>query len=158
MRPRSGRALLQYSGNLDTLYPRLDDQQRRQLIREIRAQVRALNELVTSVLELSRIEAGQALAPGHDCDLASLVAAEVAQQQPLLQERGLRVEVDAAAPTLVAGDRIQLRLIIRNLLSNAIKYTPEGGVISCACTTLVTPDPLWAEEGRPPLPCARVCV
>ncbi|NTU79839.1 MAG: response regulator [Chloroflexales bacterium] len=149
-----------HSGNLDTLYPQLGDPQRRQLIREIRAQVRALNELVTSVLELSRIEAGQGLAPAprRECDLASLVAAEVTQQQPLLLERGLRVEVDAAAPTLVPGDRVQLRLIIRNLLSNAIKYTPEGGVIRCACTTLVAPDPLWAEEGRPPLPCARVSI
>jgi PAS domain S-box-containing protein len=147
-----------HSGNLDTLYPQLGDPQRRQLIREIRAQVRALNELVTSVLELSRIEAGQALAPRRACDLTSIVATEVAQQQPLLLERGLRVEVDAVAPILVPGDRVQLRLIIRNLLSNAIKYTPEGGVIRCTCTALVAPDALWAEEGRPPLPCARLCI
>src|SRR4029078_1700314 len=44
------------SGNLDTLYDRLDDGQSRGITHDIRVQARVLNELITDVLEISRID------------------------------------------------------------------------------------------------------
>jgi PAS domain S-box-containing protein len=44
------------SGNLDTLYDRLDDPQRRSITRDFHAQARVLNELISGVLEISRID------------------------------------------------------------------------------------------------------
>ena len=92
---------------------------------------RHLLDLVTDVLDTSRIEAG-----GYRLVLAPLQAAEVIEEThrivaPLAAERGVRLE-RAVAPGLppIRGDRRALKQILINVMSNAVKYTPAGGSIA----------------------------
>lgn len=44
------------SGNLDTLYERLDERKRRKMVRDVREHAQVLNELIGRILEISRID------------------------------------------------------------------------------------------------------
>jgi two-component system cell cycle sensor histidine kinase PleC len=92
---------------------------------------RHLLELVTDVLDTSRIEAG-----GYRLVLAPLQAAEVIGEThrivaPLAAGRGVRLEraVAAGLPP-IRGDRRAIKQILINVVSNAVKYTPSGGSIA----------------------------
>jgi PAS domain S-box-containing protein len=127
------------SGNLDTLYDRLDDPQRRKITRDIRAQARVLNELITDVLQISRIDSASVPAEHRRVDLAHLVAEEMEKQQLLALKKSQITRVIGIEQLAVHGSEIQLRQVIRNLINNAIKYTPVGGQIVCTCRMLDQP-------------------
>jgi PAS domain S-box-containing protein len=121
------------SGNLDMLYDRLGDDKRRQMIREVREHARILNDLLGSVLEISRIESGRVSLERQQVELLRLAREESAAQLPLAQRKAQEVAVAGDAELTVWANEEQIRRVIRNLLNNAIKYTPEHGHISCQC-------------------------
>jgi PAS domain S-box-containing protein len=127
------------SGNLDTLYDRLDDRQRRTITRDIRTQTRVLNDLISSVLEISRIDSASIPAEHQRVDLGQLALEELEKQLPLSQRKSQVAEVVRPAELPVYGNEGQLRQVIRNLINNAIKYTPEGGRITCLCSLVEQP-------------------
>ena len=53
------------TGNLEVLYDSLDDDKRRRMIRDIRGCGRALNDLITGLLEISRIDSGSSIRSGR---------------------------------------------------------------------------------------------
>jgi signal transduction histidine kinase len=130
-----------HSGNLDTLYERLTDDKRRQLIREVRAQAQLLDDLISDILDLSRIDSGGLVIEDQRINLGELLAQEVAQMRPLAQGKGLRMEMQADQDVILAGDPAQLGQCIRNLLSNAIKFTSGTGTIHCECRRLTEEPP-----------------
>ena len=131
-----------HSGNLDTLYNRLPDAQRRHLIRQVRFQADLLNELIGDVLELSRIDSGRILRSDEQpVDLSEVLAHEAGLLAPLAERTGLRLTVDCAAPLPVWADATALRRCVRNLIANAIKFSPSGGAIDCACRVLNSDSP-----------------
>jgi signal transduction histidine kinase len=121
------------SGNLDTLYEQLDDDMRRQMIRDIRSYVREMNHIVGNVLEVSRIDGGRVSMKRRRVDLAQLVREEAERHAPLTRQKSHTLSMSGIEPLPVWGNDGQLRQVIRNLLDNAIKYTPDGGQITCEC-------------------------
>lgn len=142
-----------HSGNLETLYPRLSDEQRRRLIREVRSQAHLLDDLISDILDLSRIDSGSLRSEARHVDLGALLRQEVAQIQPLAGGKGLSLEVRAEPDLILSGDPAQIGQCVRNLLSNAIKFTPAGGSIVCSCGRMAgDPDPTdWPGYGAPDL-------
>jgi two-component system phosphate regulon sensor histidine kinase PhoR len=118
-----------HSGNLDILFDRLDADQRRRLVREIRTHADILNDLLEDVLELSRINSGHLHMEERPVDLGELLASEGEQLRILAEQKGLHFEVKAQLNLIVRGDETLLRRIIRNLISNAVKFTQPGGRI-----------------------------
>jgi PAS domain S-box-containing protein len=121
------------SGNLDTLYARLDDSKRRKMIRDIREHARVLDDLVGSVLEVSRIDSQRISMVRQQVHLAQLAREEADKQMPLAGKKSQTLRVIGDEGLSVWGNDGQLRQVIRNLLNNAIKYTPDGGQITCEC-------------------------
>ena len=100
-------------------------------VRDIHRAGRHLLDLVTDVLDTSRIEAG-----GYRLVLTPLHAGDVIEEThrivaPLAAEREVRVDrrVEANLPP-IRGDRRALKQILINVMSNAVKYTPAGGAIT----------------------------
>ncbi len=125
-----------HSGNLDTLYDRLADDRRRHLIREVRVQTHLLDDLISDILDLSRIDSGRLLAADRLVDLGEILDQEVEQLHPLALGKGLRLELQSDHDLILSGDPAQLGQCVRNLISNAIKFTPGGGTIRCECRRL----------------------
>lgn len=88
---------------------------------------RALAELVTDLLEASRIESGRLTLEMEDADLGALVR-EVAETFPSDDQHPLRV-VTPATPVPVRADPRRVREIVENVVTNAMKYSPDGGEI-----------------------------
>ena len=80
------------------------------------AQAKRMQNLVSDLISLSRIEAEKHAFPDHDVDLAALVTLSV-------EERHQNVALDVPAGIMtVKGDAVQLSQLIHNLIDNAIKY------------------------------------
>ncbi len=88
-----------------------------------------LLQLITAVLDMSRLEAGPAAIDVAPVSVDEVVASVVASFAPPCQKRGIALETAIAAPLRVAGDRRQIRQVLWNLVSNAVKFTPDGGRI-----------------------------
>ncbi|MBD2520331.1 hybrid sensor histidine kinase/response regulator [Nostoc sp. FACHB-973] len=92
-----------------------------------------LLEMVNTLLEVYRHEAGCKTLKISDCNIQELVS-EVAQElTPLAEEKGLAVNLDKGeTATTVMGDRVELRRVLTNIIGNAIKFTDKGSVnIQC---------------------------
>ena len=121
--------------NLDTLYDRLNDEKRRQMVRDIQKHTEVLNSLIGDILEISRIDSGRASMEREWVDLAELTREEANKLLPMADQKYQTLVVPDAEQLPVWGNNDQLRQVIRNLVNNAIKYTPEEGIIICECRT-----------------------
>ncbi len=90
----------------------------------------SLLALITDVLDLSKIEAGQLVLSSEVFDISRLVKKSVEIQQVHAMEKGLVLELVMASdlPRQVQGDTDRLQQVFLNLLSNAIKFTHSGKV------------------------------
>jgi len=87
--------------------------------------------LINSILEMSKIEAGQAeLRPG-DFDLHGLLDDIISMFRGTASSKGIEVSRREAVglPQFVHADELKLRQILANLLGNAVKFTDHGGVV-----------------------------
>ena len=90
-----------------------------------------LLRLINDVLEMSKIEAGQATLNNLPFDLRQMLNTISNLLSKRAKDKGLYFEFDVAetVPQIIKGDESKLRQIFINLLDNAIKYTQVGGVI-----------------------------
>ena len=114
----------------------LTDEQRRDLAR-IRSSGQHLLGLISSVLDLNRIERGQVSYDVTSIAIGPFLADLDALVSPQAAAKSLTLEyVPTDADLAVRADREKLRQVILNLLSNAIRFTPAGGRITLSASPL----------------------
>jgi CheY-like chemotaxis protein len=85
-------------------------------------------QLISDLLDISRIVAGKLPLDRRTVDLRSLVAQGRRDDRGRGARQGCGDRAGARrGASLVAGDTARLQQIVWNLLSNAIKFTPQGG-------------------------------
>jgi signal transduction histidine kinase len=89
-----------------------------------------LLELVNSILDLSRIEAGRVDLHRDEVPLRPLADEAVAMHRPAAGSKGLDLdlELDPALPHSLRCDRTRVLQVLNNLLHNAVKFTERGRV------------------------------
>ncbi len=90
--------------------------------------VRAAEELLDGLLDVSRLDAGGLRPTLSDFDAAVLVRELAAQYTPVAAGRGLRLHV-FARPAWVRSDRRLLRRVLQNFMANALRYTRSGRIV-----------------------------
>jgi PAS domain S-box-containing protein len=87
-------------------------------------------QLISDLLDISRIVAGKLQIETRRVDLRSVVgqAIEIIEDEALAQGVAIVRELDEGV-SLVSGDASRLQQVVWNLLSNAIKFTPRGGQV-----------------------------
>jgi signal transduction histidine kinase len=88
-----------------------------------------LLQLITSILDISKIEAGRVRLVLSEVDAAQVMRDAVATVLPLARKKGLKVTCEPARVPRIQADRDKLRQCLVNLCSNAVKFTPAGGRI-----------------------------
>jgi Na+/proline symporter/signal transduction histidine kinase len=99
-----------------------------ELAENVEASLDAVEEIISALLEISRLDAG-AMRP----EISSFRLDEIFRQaqrdfEPLAREKGIVLKVIPTRAT-IRSDRRLMRRLIQNLVSNAVKYTPRGRVI-----------------------------
>jgi signal transduction histidine kinase len=104
--------------------------QQRQFVGRIKVATANMNQLITELLDLGKIEAGLEMEM-MPCDLGETIDLVVADLQGWAERKGieLRVELPENVPT-VQGNSTRLCQVLTNLLDNALKYTPGGGTVT----------------------------
>jgi PAS domain S-box-containing protein len=100
-----------------------------------------LNEIVTDLLKVMRLEAKASPVSKTALHLEEILSALFEQFDPVLRDRRLRVRSRGIGELPhFCGDKECLHDILARLLENAVKFTPDGGeiVISAALTDWMT--------------------
>lgn len=97
-------------------------------VQMIRTQARRMLQLVSELLDLSRIEVGRLPMRRERMDLQTLIREVTGRYEELISPRRLKLELEATAP--IYGDPSRLAQVMENLLNNAVKFTPPQGAIT----------------------------
>ena len=111
----------------------------RDRIGKIELETGHLVQMVSELLDLSRIESGSALGVVELLDLGE-VATGSAERLRLFAERqgvDLQVEIVGSIPP-VRGDEGRLGQVFVNLLHNAVKFSPDGGEVRVSVRAIAT--------------------
>ncbi len=108
-----------------------DAQEQRHLAERVDASLRAAEELLDGLLDVSRLDAGALHAQASDFDAGELLRELHSQYAPLAAGRGLDLRLHARALP-VRSDRRLLRRVLQNFLANALRYTRQGRVVLSA--------------------------
>jgi two-component system, OmpR family, phosphate regulon sensor histidine kinase PhoR len=116
----------------------------------IGGEVNHLTQMVSELLELSRIESGKVRLRLEPTDVAGLVETVLDRMRPLADQRGvaLRMAIPADLP-LALADGKRIGEVLVNLVDNGIKYTPPEGTITVTAEA-VPGASAKEEDGTPP--------
>ena len=103
----------------------------RDRIGKIEVETGHLVQMITELLDLTRIESGKAVLLLDDVLLGPLAASSVERLRLFAERQGVRlaVKVDPKAPA-VRGEEDRLGQVLINLLHNAVKFSPNGGSVT----------------------------
>ncbi|GAA0868578.1 hypothetical protein GCM10009116_05960 [Brevundimonas basaltis] len=106
----------------------LSDEQS-EMVGLIRSSGDTLERLVSDILDVSKIEAGQLTLECRPFDLEEALE-PLAMNRARAEDKGLAFHVHRSpeARGLFLGDSTRIRQVLGNLLSNAVKFTAEGAV------------------------------
>ncbi|MFK8112855.1 MAG: ATP-binding protein [Rubripirellula sp.] len=100
---------------------------------QIEEQAERLHQLILDMLQIARVESGDAAFEITQVPIGQIVESCIAQHTNSAQKKQIRLEVQPPDQLLCAlADEDGARAILDNLISNAIKYTPENGNVTIA--------------------------
>ncbi|MEN9934777.1 MAG: hypothetical protein RLZZ387_1356 [Chloroflexota bacterium] len=87
-------------------------------------------EMISTLLDISRLEAGRMPLDLAPCDVAALVAQATSQMASLAQERRITVQLDLERELPLAQADVGLVVrVVQNLLANALKFSGRGSTV-----------------------------
>jgi len=102
-------------------------EQQRDYLKRISAASENLRDLVDDYLDLARVMAGSLSLHREPVAIAPEIEQVVKLLEPMAQERGVVVRVNASPELTAYVDRLRTRQVLTNLVSNAIKFTSARG-------------------------------
>jgi two-component system sensor histidine kinase GlrK len=89
-----------------------------------------LINLVNSLLDLSKMEAGMMAYNFTPTDIGGLINTVAREIEPLAENRNIKIQtnINMGSP-LIKVDRDRILQVLRNLIGNAVKFTPDDGQV-----------------------------
>ena len=143
--------------SVDALIDDADPADRQLFLDIIDRHTNRMDRLVSDLLRLARLDAGQETLSPAVCPAEALFEAVETELMPLLEERRVRVtrRVDPAAAAITA-DPAKLHDVLKNLLENAIRYAPAASRIVLGTAAEDHAVLLTVEDRGPGIPSAEL--
>ena len=111
----------------------LDEGRQARAIDVIERNAQILSQLVSDVLDISRIVTGKMQLTLAPCDISHIVSAAVDIVTPSADGKGVSIHCDLPeSASAVKCDADRMQQVLWNLLANAVKFTPRGGRVDIA--------------------------
>ncbi len=115
----------------------LDEDQTKQAVTVIERSARTQSQIVSDLLDVSRIVAGKLRLRMDPVVLAGIVENAVESVRVAAGAKAIELRISLDAPyAIVMGDEDRIQQIVWNLLSNAVKFTPPHGRVDVALREL----------------------
>ncbi|UCD34936.1 MAG: HAMP domain-containing histidine kinase [Nitrospiraceae bacterium] len=113
---------------IEGLQRRQEPEKQKRLLTIVHEECNRMINLVNSLLDLSKMEAGMMTYNFCKSDIPPLIARITGEMEPLAMTRNIRLETDIGGDLpLVKIDAERVLQVLRNLVGNALKFTPEEG-------------------------------
>lgn len=120
----------------DEIFGKVSPPRYGEYVRDIHGSARHLLGVINDLLDLSRIETGNAEITLEWTSLSGLVADATAMVAPLAESRHVTIApAEVETDLVVLTDRQRFRQVVLNILSNAIKYSTEGSRVTISAGT-----------------------
>lgn len=110
-----------------------DESQRKAFVRETEELLVQMDWLITSLLKLSRLDAGIVVFQKEQIDVNSLICTALRPFLILMDLHNIDLQIDVPKGIFIQGDSGWLSEAIQNILKNCIESTGENGKIEIAC-------------------------
>lgn len=107
-------------------------------IDKIVSESKRLSRLVTSMLNLSRIESGELELNRVTFDMNGIILQTVLQFEKAISQKNITIEGLSDKRMYISADRDMIMQVIYNLVENAIKFVDENGTISFLVQSQIT--------------------
>lgn len=128
---RTPLTAIQGSSELISRY-NLPEEKRKQIGQMINAESKRLARMITTFLDVERLNAGQMEMATAPVDAVSLIDTCIARASGLADSKAIRIDWPGAADLTLQADRELLEYAVYNLLTNAIKYSPRESTVRVA--------------------------
>jgi signal transduction histidine kinase len=100
----------------------------RESLAEIKASAKATADLLSSFLELGRLDWVQDQNSPSTFNLRSLIEVVASAHQAAAGQKGLKIHISSPADAVIFTDRVKLERVLGNLVGNAVKFTERGEI------------------------------
>ncbi len=119
---------------LSLLQQNLKEREQKALLRETEALFAQMDWLLTSLLKLSRLDAGIVVFQREQLDMDSLIQAALHSLLIAMELHNITVQITVPQHVTIWGDKGWLSEAIQNILKNCLENLSEGGTIEILCT------------------------
>ncbi|WP_439519454.1 hybrid sensor histidine kinase/response regulator [Hydrogenophaga sp.] len=121
-----------YLTPLANLADRAQDAAAQRAIEGITQSWRALDDLLSQVLDLTRMDSGAVQAELRPTEIAPLVDSLLRQHSAVAEAAGVRIVTLVRRDAFALADGLMLVRVLSNLMDNAIKFSPSGSTVLVA--------------------------
>lgn len=116
-------------GFSEILQSEIDNSEHKEMLMQIHKSSKRLNDTLTSIIDLSKIESQQVELDYRKIELNSLIDETIFLHKDQIESKGLTIRADKYKSSIIFRTDINiLQKILNNVLSNAIKFTRTGEI------------------------------
>ena len=124
---RTPLAVAMSSADLLLADPSIQDPFLREIIGDLKDEVKKMSKLVSDLLMVARSDNNALKIKIQKLDLGSLLEQNVRMMAPLAEKKGVILLGEGFRKITISGDEQKIKQLILILVDNAVKYTPAGG-------------------------------
>ncbi len=108
----------------------IDKNDEEKYLKIVRDEVQRLSRLVTTMLNMSRLEAGKMELKPIEFDISEMLFSTLLNFERMIEQKNIEVlGLENMTEQKVTADKDLINQVVYNLVDNAVKFTPEGGYI-----------------------------
>lgn len=127
---RTPLAVVMASADLLESDPSIKSPFLKQVIADVRDEVKKMTKLVSDLLIVARSDNKALKLKPTKFDLGAVVAQTARLMQPLAEQKQITLVAEEMPKNMIYADEQKIRQLILILVDNAVKYTPEGGCVT----------------------------